>query len=578
MDNQLYLFIEKVFLHVIDISIAASYLIAAVLAVRFFLRTAPKNIRLILWFFVGVRLVWPFSIESAFSLIPEREHIDVSTMHTPQAHIDTGILVINQAIGQYFRQNQQQAVTNHTDAAGISVCAVVWFAGLLAVFGYFLFSWRALKRKVRDAVPEEIQLNNTSVKIYRSSRIAFPFLFGLFQPRIYLPFTVSAEAAVYVAAHELAHKRRKDYLAKLIGYLLLACYWFHPLVWVSYILMCRDLEFACDEQVIQDLGTGCKKEYSQALLACAIDNACHAACPIAFGEIGVKDRVKNILKYKKPAFWATVAAIVVCIAVGVCFMTQRSKSVVEQDAVAMYDTAENTNEKDYAVMRRTLTESAGSVGESTEAVAEDTISDKYENTEAFGAAGIRAFFPSPHDEQENLYMEADLDGDGHGEKIVMTDLHYNGGDGGYKLEVFRVENGKEVLIPLPYGQTEDQDEDVGFPIHITYTSKQVRLGLPSGMQIIIPEEQVQEIYREKGDEDQLNKITKDNTYQEEWAADAVSGFTVVKEAGSDTPVLVTKQYVSGYLGHADCFGYVAAYLKLQPDHNWEVEYDFLRDE
>lgn len=548
--------LESIFLGILDRAVSASYLIVAVILVRYLLRNSPKNFRFVLWIMAGIRLLCPYSVESVLSLVPVRQHMDTAVMHMQEVQIDTGIPALSDTVSQYF-QGQELPVTNSANpplAFIIFVCARVWFAGVIIMTGYLLCSWMILKRKLRTAVPCEININGNHVKIYYSSQVDSPFLFGLFPPKIYMPFSVSEKDIFYVTAHESMHKKRRDYLIKLVGYLILACYWFHPLVWISYFLMCRDMEFACDEAVIRTLGTESRKAYSKALLSCSVRGNHIAACPTAFGEADVKERIKSVLNYKKPAIWGIASAAVLCTAVTVCFMTQKKE---ETNAVVHNESAV-TAENDSELMDQ----------EEANLYLEETPMQ-----EAAGTTGIDSYFPEPHEEQEFLVMEADLDTDGYPEKIVMSNLGYNGGDGGYKIEVIRLKDGTENKIPLPDGY----EEETGFPFYMKWSGKEANLSMPDKTGMYFSQTQILDIYQNHGDKQQMISDMDAGGMYLEYASDAVSGFTVVEDAKDHRPVLVIKQYLMGYLGHVDCFGYAVSFLKLHEDNTWETEYAYLPD-
>lgn len=338
---------EKLFINIFQMSISASYLILAVLFVRILLRKAPKSMRSFLWLLVGIRLLVPFSIESVFSLIPDTQTVDRYIYDTSQtemnwmpeeADIKTPVNqpVQNETIT--FAENSM----NKTQAM-VLIGTKLWLIGAALMLSYMLISWLRLKNRIKMAIPADIALDNKYAKIYQSDMIESPFLFGIINPRIYVPNHVAEEALPYVVLHEMTHRKRKDYLIKPAGFLLLSIYWFNPFVWIAYIMLCKDIELICDEKVIKKLGTSCKKEYSQALLNSAVNRRIIAACPVAFGEVSVKERVKNVLNYKKPAFWILAAAVLACIVVPVCFMTQKkadisaevnSEDIVSEDIVS----------------------------------------------------------------------------------------------------------------------------------------------------------------------------------------------------------------------------------------------------
>ena len=306
----------ELFLKIVNMSISATWLVLAVLALRLILKKAPKWVNVLLWGIVAVRLICPFSIESALSLIPSRETISPEIMMDWTPEISTGIepldRVVNPAITSSFAP-EPSASANPLQIL-IPVSANLWLLGILVMLVYTAVSYWRLRRKVSTAV---ILRDN----IFQSENVGSPFVLGIFKPRIYLPFSMDGQNLNHVVAHEQAHIRRKDHWWKPLGFLLLTIHWFNPLMWVAYILLCRDIELACDEKVIKELGNEQRADYTQALVACSVNRRMIAACPLTFGEVGVKERVKSVMNYKKPAFWIVVTALVVCTVVAVCFLT-----------------------------------------------------------------------------------------------------------------------------------------------------------------------------------------------------------------------------------------------------------------
>ena len=311
-----------VFLKLLNMSLAASWAIAAVIVLRFCLRKAPKWLRCVLWAIVAIRLVCPFSLESMFSLIPSAEIISpTAVQHASAPLIDTGIPVVNNTLNPIIR-----AAADPTSEDQISllqfwsfVGSIVWISGLTILLGYAIFSFLRIRRKTEEG----IRLYDN---VYICDAVKSPFILGLIRPRIYLPSDTEETQLDYVLAHEYAHLKRKDHWWKPFGYVLLAVYWFNPLVWAAYILLCRDIELACDEKAVRDMNMDGRKAYSKALLDCSIKRRMIMACPLAFGEVGVKERVKTVLNYRKPAFWLILAAVVTCIAAAFCFLTNPKKS------------------------------------------------------------------------------------------------------------------------------------------------------------------------------------------------------------------------------------------------------------
>lgn len=307
---------DDVFLKLVNLSISASWLILAVLVLRFVLKKAPKWVMPLLWGVVALRLVCLFSIESALSLIPSAETIPseiVTETREPvlyeQATLD---IVTNPTLPS--AAEVPVGVSRQQAQVDFNIYSVLWLAGMAALLVHALVSAGKLKRKLATAI---LLRDN----IYESEFVDSPFVFGVVKPNIYLPMHMDEGTAAYVIAHERAHLARRDHWWKVLGYLVLALHWFNPLVWVAYILFCRDIELACDEKVVRGLDGAARADYSQALLSCAAPKRAVAACPLAFGEGNIKTRVKSALHYKKPAFWVAAAAVLAVVIVAVCFLT-----------------------------------------------------------------------------------------------------------------------------------------------------------------------------------------------------------------------------------------------------------------
>lgn len=307
---------DDVFLKLVNLSISASWLILAVLVLRVVLKKAPKWVMPLLWGVVALRLVCLFSIESALSLIPSAETIPseiVTETREPvlyeQATLD---IVTNPTLPS--AAEVPVGVSRQQAQVDFNIYSVLWLAGMAALLIHALVSAGKLKRKLATAI---LLRDN----IYESEFVDSPFVFGVVKPNIYLPMHMDEGTAAYVIAHEHAHLARRDHWWKVLGYLVLALHWFNPLVWVAYILFCRDIELACDEKVVKGLDGAARADYSQALLSCAAPKRAVAACPLAFGEGNIKMRVKSALHYKKPAFWVAAAAVLAVVIVAVCFLT-----------------------------------------------------------------------------------------------------------------------------------------------------------------------------------------------------------------------------------------------------------------
>lgn len=296
---------ESLFLSLWNRGAAAGWLVLAVIILRLALKKAPKSARCLLWGLVGLRLICPFSIQSALSLIPSAETVPQTVLERDAFYVHSGVatlnIAVNEQLSDYYKAVPPPA--GHTRSV-LLLCAAVWITGMALMLLWALASWLRLRRRLAEAVPE-------GDGVWLCGQIDTPFLLGLLRPRIYLPEGLDGESRACVLAHERAHLRRGDHWIKLLAYLLLAVYWFQPLVWIAYVLLCRDIELACDERVIRELGPQVKKAYSEALLRCSARRSAIAACPLAFGEAGVKERVKNVLHYRKPAFWAATVSVLV---------------------------------------------------------------------------------------------------------------------------------------------------------------------------------------------------------------------------------------------------------------------------
>jgi beta-lactamase regulating signal transducer with metallopeptidase domain len=305
-----------VFIKTLNMGIAASWLILAVVVLRILLKRAPKRFRLLLWAVVGLRLVLPVSIESALSLVPSAQTLPEGVMYAAAPELNTGIAALNDAINPAFTAAfaPEPAASANPLQVLLPVASVIWLAGAAVMLLWALVSWLRLRRRVAEAVRLEGNM-------FESERVASPFVLGLIRPRIYLPFGLDEGAREQVLTHERAHIARGDHVIKPIGWLILAVYWYNPLVWLAYALFCRDIELACDERVIRRLPVSGRADYSQALLDLSRPHHGVGACPLAFGESAVKGRVKSVLTYKRPAFWLIMLAAVLCIGAAVCFLT-----------------------------------------------------------------------------------------------------------------------------------------------------------------------------------------------------------------------------------------------------------------
>lgn len=307
---------NEFFLKIINMSISASWLIFAVLILRLVLKKAPKWVNVLLWGIVAIRLICPFSFESALSLIPSAETFPKKIISGPSFDVQSGITPVDNRINDYLGDRYFEGVTVPANNGNtiMTILTIVWTIGILLLVAYTVISYWRLHREIDTAV-------RYKDNIFQSENVSSPFVLGLIKPRIYLPFKLDGQDMEHVVAHEQAHIRRKDHWWKPLGFLLLTIHWFNPLMWLAYVLLCRDIELACDEKVIKGLSNEQRADYTQALVTCSVNRRMIAACPLTFGEVGVKERVKSVMNYKKPAFWVIIIAVIVCVGVAVCFLT-----------------------------------------------------------------------------------------------------------------------------------------------------------------------------------------------------------------------------------------------------------------
>ncbi len=317
---------SDIFLKLLNMSINAGWVALAVIILRPILYKAPKYIRCILWAFVGIRLIFPFNIESVLSLLPSSETVPPDIVYSKVPTIHSGVPLLNNTVNPIISSELAPDPTASVNPVQIIlfIASILWIVGLVALLTYTTVSYIRIKFKVREAVLFEDN-------IYICDRVDTPFILGIAWPRIYLPSSMNNSDREFVVAHERSHLVRRDHIWKPLGFLLLSVYWFNPLLWAAYILLCKDIELACDEKVISYFGSEIKKDYSTALINCSVPRKILAACPLAFGETEVKSRIKSVLNYKKPTFWVVAVSLILCIAVAVCFLTNPKDKWVSEN-------------------------------------------------------------------------------------------------------------------------------------------------------------------------------------------------------------------------------------------------------
>ena len=327
---------EKIFTVICERGISAGYVILAVIVLRLLFRKSPRWVMGILWALVAIRLICPIVVESPFSVVPKGPLFDKETSNLKSEQEVQQINNLpdqNQTAGKQVAEIKEHTAkqdetkdfwTDKRKTDSKKMLSTIWLLGMLVLTGYGIFGRLRVEYQLRFAVPVEQQ-------IWECDTIHTSFLWGLFHPRIYLPSGMNEETKRYVIRHERAHQKRGDHWWKVIGYVLLVIYWFQPLMWIAYWIFGRDIEYACDEHVIGNLSFAERKEYAQALLLCGSGRSRRLAGPLAFGGLGVKPRIKNVLSYQKPGRGKIAISLLVCVVVSVCFLTN-PKDVNGMDA------------------------------------------------------------------------------------------------------------------------------------------------------------------------------------------------------------------------------------------------------
>ena len=320
---------EALFMELLNMALLATWMMLAVILFRAILKKwLPRRVVIWGWLLVAVRLVCPFTLESMISLIPSGKPIPMDIPYANTPSVNVGVPIIDRPVNHLLAEHLTPAPGASVNPMQIilTVAFIVWLAGVFALLIYMTVSYAAIHRRVRTAVnmsadgeaPAPTFWKET---LWQSEAVSSPFILGLFKPRIYLPYGMDSETTAHVLAHENAHLRRWDHITKLLSFLICTVYWFHPLVWVCYILYCRDMESACDERVVKDMTDADRRAYARALLSCESGHRTRPFCPPAFGETDVKSRIKGVLSYKKPLLWVMVVAILALAVLGVMLLT-----------------------------------------------------------------------------------------------------------------------------------------------------------------------------------------------------------------------------------------------------------------
>lgn len=328
---------KSLFIDVLNLSITASWIIIAVIFFRFTFKKLPRWCICIMWAIVGIRLVLPFSLESVLSLIPSKTTISISTQGNNIPQINTGISVVDKTVKPIIEKHYTglPETTNSLLEEALYILSTIWLCGIIIMILYLLTTYIILHRKIRFSTP-------LYDNIRQSEYVTSPFVLGVFKPKIYVSYTVDQASLNYIISHEKSHIKRCDHLTKPLAFLILSIYWFNPFIWVAYILLCRDIELSCDERVITNFNKEEKQQYSAALLQNGSKHKIISACPIAFGEIGIKERVNHVMHYKKPAFFIILSCLLLCTVVGIVFLTYKKSITDINDNNASYETLEGS--------------------------------------------------------------------------------------------------------------------------------------------------------------------------------------------------------------------------------------------
>lgn len=372
---------ERIFLDLVNRSIAAGWLVLAVAVLRLAFRRMPKKYFVVLWALVAVRLLLPFSVESGLSLIPSRETVPQEVLTMPQPELRSRIPALDRAVNPVLGRTFAPAAVGVTGTVpaktAAEIAAAVWTAGLCLMLLYAFITWLRLRLRVRVSL-------ETGPRVRICDYVDTPFILGVFRPVIYLPSALSDPDRACVLAHEKAHISRRDHLWKPLGFLLLAVFWFNPLMWVAYILLCRDIEYACDEKVLEAMEGAQRKRYASALLSCSVPHRMITAAPLAFGETGVKGRIRNVLRYKKATFAVIAAAVLICVVCAACFLTDPQSDGTKDDPAKSGQESIPASEAD-PTEQGTESDTAAANTDAGSSAQPDTETDPAEQTSAAAA-------------------------------------------------------------------------------------------------------------------------------------------------------------------------------------------------
>lgn len=394
---------DEIFLKILNMSIASSFLILPVIILRLVFKKAPKWIRCVMWSMVGAKLIVPFSFESKLSLIPNAQKLSDTSQSSTSYISDSTVTV---------------TATQNTNIDIIAIVGIIWIIGVLAMLIYMLLSFLKIRKTTRESI-------HIGDNIWICDRIRSPFVLGFINPKIYLLSSMTEDETKYVVAHEKAHLKRMDNIWKPLGFVLLCVHWFNPLCWIAYWLFNKDIELACDENVIKTLDSKGKKAYSTALLSCSADRHILSACPLAFGENNVKQRIKSVLSYKKPTVYAITVSITVCVVTAILFMTnpissaQATSTELNTEPTSTVATVPETTTPETTVAPTEPTvETTPSTAPATEPETTEAIVEESENEEAY----VEESYEEESYYEESYYEENNYDDNSNYEEDGKVDI------------------------------------------------------------------------------------------------------------------------------------------------------------
>ncbi len=326
-------FAERLLIQIFNLSLSASLVAVIVFALRLLLKKTPKIYSYILWVIVFVRFLCPFTIQSAINLIPiKNKTITYTDPFTERIIINSGIRGLDIAAHNAINSNAVLPVLKNNInflELLLNASSVIWLIGMITILLIAVLRYIQLKKKLRTATRLNIGMCG-GCEVFETDQIDSPFLMGLIKPKIYVPLGMNEQDLSYVLLHELIHRKRKDYIVKPFCFLAVVLHWLNPMVWVSFHMLVKDMEMSCDEAVIKKNKEDIRTKYSTALLQISMKQS-GLFLPIAFGESSTKDRIKNILNFKKPAAWLGVWAVIILAAISIMFLTSEKAAEGNSD-------------------------------------------------------------------------------------------------------------------------------------------------------------------------------------------------------------------------------------------------------